>query len=165
MNNAETKRMLDLLARWQAFSELQQRAFAFLAAEAMATGQEFESSTNGATQVLTSIGGAAGEDPRVLQAETWKVVHKLQAADRSRQGLEQVASVLSTLTRLHADLAADTRDLGLDLPPIAPFVEQAIAALADCVTLAEWRNRLVDALHGRESGRRDDSEDGGEELF
>ncbi|MGE5503595.1 MAG: hypothetical protein ACM31L_04145 [Actinomycetota bacterium] len=165
MSQSDTQRMLDLLARWQAFSQLQQRAFAFLAAEAIATGQEFETSTNGATAVLTSIGDSAGEDPRVLQAETWKVVHKLQAADRSRQGLEQVASVLSTLTRQHAELAADTTALGLSLPNIDPFTDVAVTALSECVSLADWRRRLVDALHGREPEHRDDSTDGDDELF
>ncbi|CAA7625223.1 hypothetical protein [Magnetospirillum sp. UT-4] len=140
--------LVDLLARWQAFSELQQRAFQFLAAEAVATGQQFENSTDGATAVLTSMGGGDGGSD--LQAMTFEVVQKLQAADRSRQGLEQVASVLTTLRRLHAELLAATV-AATPLPAAEPVVEAWIAALADTVCLADWRRRLIDALHGRES--------------
>lgn len=147
MSDRDCTKLLELLARWEAFSELQQRAFEFLSAEAIATGQEFERSTDGATGVLTHIGetGGAGD----LQAKTFEVVQKLQAADRSRQGLEQVASVLDTLRAQHADLVAETRAAAGRIDPPADAALW-IEALAGTVCLADWRRRLVDALHGRE---------------
>lgn len=153
---------LDLLTRWQAFSELQQRAFAFLATEAMAAGQEFENSTEGAAQVMMKLGGAAGADD--LRSETFAVVHRLQAADRSRQGLEQVASVLHTLKRQHAEL------LDATLPGAAPaemeaMVESWIGDLAGGISLADWRRRLVDALMGHEPTAAAPQADEDDELF
>jgi hypothetical protein len=142
--------LVDLLARWQAFSELQQRAFAYLAAEALSAGQEFESSTEGATRVLTHIADVSAIlDPVQVQAETWAVVHKLQAADRSRQGLEQVASVLEMLCRQHAELVQATCR-HQPLPEVGGITEAWIEALGGCVSLSDWRRRLNDALHGRE---------------
>lgn len=141
--------LLDLLAHWQAFSQLQQRAFEFLASEAIATGEEFERSTAGAAGVLTRIGQCVREsETGELQARTNEVVHRLQAADRSRQGLEQVASVLTTLRRQHAELEAITRR-SAQPPAIDDAVEQWISALSENVSLADWRRRLVDALYGR----------------
>ena len=149
MNDSTCTRLLELLARWQAFSELQQRAFEFLAAEAVATGQEFEHSTDGATSVLTRIGQFAGESAAGdLQAETFQVVQKLQAADRSRQGLEQVASVLHTLRNQHAELVSATRDTA-HVPETEHMLNAWIDSMASNVNLADWRRRLVDALHGR----------------
>ncbi|MBR9970667.1 hypothetical protein [Magnetospirillum sulfuroxidans] len=143
--------IIDLLAHWQAFSQLQQRAFEFLASEAIATGQEFEHSTAGATGVLTRIGQFAGEsEAGELQARTNEVVQRLQAADRSRQGLEQVASVLTTLRRQHAALEEATQRHAQP-PAVDDAVEQWIAALSENVSLADWRRRLIDALYGRES--------------
>lgn len=145
--------ILDLLAQWQAFSQLQQRAFEFLASEAMATGQEFEESTAGATAVLTRIGEFAGEsESGELQSSTYEIVHRLQSADRSRQGLEQVASVLTTLRRQHALLEAATRR-SAQAAAVHEAVNGWIADLSENVTLADWRRRFVDALHGRPSER------------
>jgi len=141
-----TRHLLDLLARWQAFSELQQRAFAFLAAEALTSGQEFEDSTQGATEVLMRM-GASGQDGD-LQAQTFSVVERLQAADRSRQGLEQVASVLNTLRAQHADLVEATHAVA-DLPDVDTMVEEWIYSLSRDLSLADWRRRLDDALRGR----------------
>jgi len=150
MTDNNCSQLLELLARWQAFSELQQRAFEFLASEAVATGQEFEQSTDGATSVLTRIGQFAGESAAGdLQSETFSVVQQLQAADRSRQGLEQVASVLQTLRAQHADLVEATRDMA-HVPPNEVMLNAWIDSLAGTVSLADWRRRLVDALHGRE---------------
>lgn len=165
MTDSTTTRLLELLARWQAFSELQQRAFEFLANEAVSTGAEFERSTDGATGVLTRIGavvsgeGAAAE----LQAETFEVVQKLQAADRSRQGLEQVASVLQTLRFQHAELVDATRATA-HVPETETMLDAWIESMASNVSLADWRRRLVDALHGRESAPPADM-GGDEELF
>ncbi len=149
MSDDTCGRLLELLARWQAFSELQQRAFEFLAAEAMATGQEFEHSTEGAAGVLTRIGQLAEAGNADLQSETFMVVQKLQAADRSRQGLEQVASVLQTLRAQHAELVGATRDTA-HVPDTNAMLSGWIEAMAANVSLADWRRRLVDALHGRE---------------
>lgn len=150
MSDETCGKLLELLSRWQAFSELQQRAFEFLAAEAMATGQEFEHSTDGATSVLTRIGQFAGESAAGdLQSETFQVVQKLQAADRSRQGLEQVASVLQTLRFQHAELVGATRDTA-HVPETEAMLTAWIEAMAANVSLADWRRRLIDALHGRE---------------
>ena len=156
----ECAQLLDLLARWQAFSELQQRAFAFLASEAVATGQEFENSTEGATSILTRIGESVDTD---LKAETWAVVHKLQAADRSRQGLEQVASVLTTLKAQHAELAEMTRATGSEAD-LDATLGHWIEPLSATVNLADWRRRLEDALHGREPSAPADI-GGDDELF
>lgn len=158
--------LLDLLAHWQAFSQLQQRAFEFLASEAVATGQEFEDSTAGATGVLTRIGQFAGEsEAGELQSRTFEVVQRLQAADRSRQGLEQVASVLTTLQRQHAELEALTRQTAQP-PSVDEAVSLWIEALSANVTLADWRRRLIDVLHGRIPAPEDKStEDDGMELF
>lgn len=161
MSDIESIRLLELLARWEAFSQLQQRAFEFLAAEAIATGQEFERSTDGATGVLTRIGSE--DDAAALQAQTFAVVQQLQAADRSRQGLEQVASVLTALRLQHSDLVNESRDAAVDLHP-SPEMDLWIEALAGNVCLADWRRRLVDALHGREpmqspGGTSDDDDD------
>lgn len=143
--------LLDLLAHWQAFSQLQQRAFEFLASEAIATGEEFEQSTAGAAGVLARIGQLAGEsETDELQTHTNDVVHRLQAADRSRQGLEQVASVLTTLRRQHAELENITHR-SAQPPAVDAAMEQWINALSENVTLADWRRRLVDALYGRVS--------------
>lgn len=164
MNDNTCARLLDLLARWQAFSELQQRAFEFLAAEAVVTGQEFEHSTDGATRVLSRIGQAMGESTAAdLQAETFKVVRKLQAADRSRQGLEQVASVLQTLRVQHAELVDATRDIA-HVPQTEAMLSGWIESMAANVSLADWRRRLVDALHGREPSPAAATEDD-DELF
>lgn len=161
MSDNTCARLLELLARWQAFSELQQRAFEFLAAEAVATGQEFEHSTDGATGVLTRIAGdgASGD----LQAETFQVVQKLQAADRSRQGLEQVASVLQTLRVQHAELVNATRETA-HVPETDAMLAGWIEAMSANVSLADWRRRLVDALHGREPSPAATPEDE-DELF
>lgn len=148
MSDTTCTRLLELLARWQAFSELQQRAFEFLAAEAVSTGQEFERSTDGATGVLTRIGQIAGDGANDLRAETFQVVQKLQAADRSRQGLEQVASVLHTLRNQHAELVAATRATA-HVPETEHMLNAWIESMAGNVNLADWRRRLVDALHGR----------------
>ena len=143
--------ILDLLAQWQAFSQLQQRAFEFLASEALATGLEFEQSTSGATAVLTRIGQFAGEsEAGQMQVSTNEVVQRLQSADRSRQGLEQVASVLTTLRHQHAELEAITRR-SAQPPTVEEAVDQWIGALSQNVTLADWRRRLIDALYGRAS--------------
>lgn len=162
-NQVDSVKLLELLARWQAFSELQQRAFAFLATEAVGAGQEFERSTDGAAHVLTRIGQIASDDAADLQSETWAVVHKLQAADRSRQGLEQVASVLTTLKDLHEELGAETRASGSD-PAIEAMVSAWIDPLSANVSLADWRRRLIDALHGRESAPTPEPGDD-DELF
>ena len=161
-----SRQVLELLARWQAFSEIQQRAFAFLAAEALATGGEFEESTNGAAGVLTRIADP-GQDqsPEDLRTEVWGVVHRLQAADRSRQGLEQVASVLSALTHEHEGLELATARLADDLPNADPFAETCIAALTECVSLGDWRRRLNEALHGRDPGPAILNTGDDEELF
>lgn len=159
--------LLDLLARWQAFSELQQNAFAFLASEAIATGEEFENSTSGAAQVLTRMGDTAIiVDPAQIQAETYSVVHRLQAADRSRQGLEQVASVLVTLRRLEAELVQAAGDHP-PLPDVANTSAQWIEQLGACVSLGDWRKRFNEALHGRDPGPRnpEPSADMDDELF
>ncbi len=161
MTDKDCAKVLELLARWQAFSELQQRAFAYLAAEAVNTGMEFENSTDGATRVLTRMDRTAGADD--LKAETWAVVHKLQAADRSRQGLEQVASVLTTLKAQHAALAEATRAIG-SVAETDVMIEDWIGPLAANVSLADWRRRLVDALHGREPSAPAQAGDD-EELF
>jgi len=155
-------RLLELLARWQAFSELQQRAFEFLAAEAVATGQEFEQSTEGAAGVLTRLGQLAAADQADLQRETFTVVQKLQAADRSRQGLEQVASVLQTLRTQHAELVSATRDAA-QVPETDAMLTAWIEAMAANVSLADWRRRLVDALHGRESAPAESNQDENED--
>ncbi|RAU22259.1 hypothetical protein CU669_09030 [Paramagnetospirillum kuznetsovii] len=158
--------LLELLARWQAFSELQQNAFAFLASEAIATGEEFENSTSGAAQVLSRMGDASVVlDPAQIQAETFSVVHRLQAADRSRQGLEQVASVLETLRVLEADLVQAGGQP--PLPDVADTTAQWIARLEGCVSLADWRKRFNLALHGRDPGPRnpEPSADIDDELF
>lgn len=161
MNDLPQEQLIALLARWQAFSELQQRAFEFLAAEAIATGQEFEQSTLGATTVLTRMGAPATGQPS-LQSETFQVVQRLQSADRSRQGLEQVASVLNTLRGQHAELLAATLGTA-NLPDPESMLDGWINALASTVSLADWRRRLIDALHGRVSQpMQDDTED---ELF
>ena len=166
-NTVSKADLLDLLARWQAFSELQQNAFAFLAAEAIATGQEFEDSTDGAAQILTRMGdGTVILDPTQIQAETFSVVHRLQAADRSRQGLEQVASVLQTLRRLDAELV----EAGGNHPPLPDMSAVATAwieQLGGCVSLSDWRKRFNEALHGRDPGPRtpDPSDDIDDELF
>jgi len=157
----------ELLARWRAFSELQQNAFAFLAAEAIATGQEFEDSTSGAAQILTRMGDdTVILDPAQIQAETFSVVHRLQAADRSRQGLEQVASVLETLRRLEAELVK----AGGDHPPqpdIGDITTRWIDQLGQCVSLSDWRRRFNEALHGRDPGPRspEPAADINDELF
>lgn len=164
MSDNTCARLLELLARWQAFSELQQRAFEFLAAEAVATGQEFEHSTDGATSVLTRIGQFSGESAAGdLQAETFQVVQKLQAADRSRQGLEQVASVLQTLRVQHAELMDATRATA-HVPETEAMLAGWIESMAANVSLADWRRRLVDALHGREPAPAATVEDE-DELF
>lgn len=135
--------MLDLLGLWQAFSQLQQRAFEFLALETLATGQEFENSTSGATAVLHRIGG-----DETMKAETNAIIERLQSADRSRQGLEQVASVLYTLRRQHAELEALTQGQAQPALPAAQ-PEAWIEALAADITLSDWRRRLIEALNGR----------------
>lgn len=151
--------LLDLLAQWQAFSQLQQRAFEFLASEAMATGQEFEESTAGATAVLTRIGEFAGEsESGELQSSTFEIVHRLQSADRSRQGLEQVASVLTTLRSQHAELELITRRCA-ETPAAVDSLETWIEALSGNVSLADWRRRLVDALHGRQARPAQEAQD------
>ncbi|MDA8231630.1 MAG: hypothetical protein M0006_09855 [Magnetospirillum sp.] len=143
--------LLGLLARWQAFSLLQQRAFAFLAKEALASGQEFEDSTVGAAGVLMALGaGQPDGGTDAVQAEIWTVVQRLQAADRSRQGLEQVASVLTTLKRQHAELVAIT-SAAIEQPGIEGLIEDWIGDLAANVSLTDWRRRLDDALRGRDS--------------
>jgi hypothetical protein len=149
MSDNRDQKLFDLLARWRAFSELQQRAFAFLAGEALASGAAFENSTEGATRVLTRIGDIAKNTPAAeVQAETWSVVHRLQAADRSRQGLEQIATVLGTLRQQHAALVDATR-AATDLPDVEVMIDDWIAVLCGTVTLTDWRRRLDDALHGR----------------
>lgn len=164
MSDNTCTHLLELLSRWQAFSELQQRAFEFLAAEAIATGQEFEHSTDGATGVLTRISQIAGDNIAAdLQSETFQVVQKLQAADRSRQGLEQVASVLQTLRVQHAELVESSRDTA-HVPETEAMLNGWIAAMAANVNLADWRRRLVDALHGREPAPATLSHDN-DELF
>lgn len=142
----DCSQLVDLLARWRAFSELQQRAFLFLANEALASGAAFENSTEGATRVLTRMSDIT--DAAEVRAETWTVVHRLQAADRSRQGLEQVASVLNALQTQHADLLAQTR-AATNLPDVEVMIDGWIKALCGIVTLSDWRRRLEDALHGR----------------
>lgn len=159
--------LLGLLARWQAFSELQQRAFSFLAAEAVATGEEFECSTDGAAAVLGQMGRATGQnDPAQLQAETFAVIQRLQSADRSRQGLEQVASVLETFRRLEAELVAETQRHP-PLPPIHVVIETWSQQLSESVTLSDWRRRFAAALDGRDPGPRNPAptETCDEELF
>ncbi len=143
------RQLFDLLARWRAFSVLQQRAFAFLAGEALASGAAFENSTEGATRVLTRMGDITKTAQAAeVQAETWSVVHRLQAADRSRQGLEQIATVLGTLKQQHAALVEATR-AATDLPDVEVMIDDWIAVLCGTVTLTDWRRRLDDALHGR----------------
>ncbi|MGE5547417.1 MAG: hypothetical protein ACM33T_11000 [Solirubrobacterales bacterium] len=162
--SAACKQLLELLVRWQAFSELQQRAFAFLAAEAVSTGQQFENSTDGAARVLMRMGEIAAENAVAeLQDETWQVVHKLQAADRSRQGLEQVASVLTTLKAQHASLLEATRAMAA-IPDMEAMLSGWIDEMSGNVNLADWRRRLVDALHGRETAPPP-PDDGDDELF
>ena len=164
MTDNNCSQLLELLARWQAFSELQQRAFEFLASEAISTGQEFEHSTDGATSVLTRIGQFIGENATGdLQSETFSVVQKLQAADRSRQGLEQVASVLTTLRNQHAELVQATQDMA-HVPPNEVMLNAWIESLSGNVSLADWRRRLIDALHGREPTPAAVTEDD-DELF
>jgi hypothetical protein len=162
----DTAALLDLLARWQAFSELQQRAFAFLAAEAVHTGQEFENSTDGAARVLTRMGQPTEADEQELMAETFQVVSRLQAADRSRQGLEQVASVLTMLRRQHEELTQHTANIARIAQP-DELTESWIDALAGEVSLADWRRRLVDALNGGDIvvGAQPQPEDDDDELF
>lgn len=144
--------LLAILARWHAFSELQQRVFSFLAAETVATGQEFENSTDGATSILTRIAFDAGARPADadLRAETGEVVRRLQSADRSRQILEQVAGVLSALQHQQAHLMRDTLALAhaATAMPQDAF-DDWIDALTAPVSLADWRHRLEDALLGR----------------
>jgi hypothetical protein len=161
-DRTQCRDLVDLLSRWQAFSELQQRAFAFLAAEAVFAGQEFENSTEGAAGVLTRM--SAQVDNAEIKAETWAVVHKLQAADRSRQGLEQVASVLTTLKSQHAALMAETQGAA-SIPDAGRVLDGWAEELAAGVNLADWRRRLVDALHGREPSPPPPPEDGDDELF
>jgi hypothetical protein len=163
-----TAELLERLARWRAFSELQQNAFAFLAAEAIATGQEFENSTEGAAMVLSRMGDASViVDPAQIQAETFSVVHRLQAADRSRQGLEQVASVLETLRRLEAELV-EAGEPNCSLPDVSETTARWVEQLGECVTLADWRRRFNEALQGRDPGPREpqaSSSDSDDELF
>ncbi|MBX9635220.1 MAG: hypothetical protein K2X44_09585, partial [Magnetospirillum sp.] len=78
-----------------------------------------------------------------------EVVQQLQAADRSRQGLEQVASVLQTLRVQHAELVNATRDTA-HVPATDAMLNAWIESLGSNVSLADWRRRLMDALHGRE---------------
>jgi len=144
----ENRRLLDLLARWQAFSELQQRAFAFLAAEALASGEAFENSTQGAAGLLMRLGELANQGGEDIQTQTFAVVERLQATDRSRQGLEQVASVLTTLRSQHAKLVEATHAIA-DLPEVELMIGEWVTALSGNVNLADWRRRLDDALHGR----------------
>ncbi|SEH35508.1 hypothetical protein [Magnetospirillum fulvum] len=163
----ENAALLGLLARWQAFSELQQRAFTFLAAEAIATGEEFENSTDGAAAVLGQMGCAVAQsDPAQLQAETFSVIQSLQSADRSRQGLEQVASVLETFRRLEAELVEETQRHP-PLPPIQVVMETWSRQLSESVTLSDWRRRFAAALDGRDPGPRNPApaETCDEELF
>lgn len=156
----------DLLARWQAFSQMQRRALAFLAAEALATGQDFENSTEGATRALSRLGQFAGESlGGELQESTNAVVHRLQTADRSRQGLEQVAAVLTALGRLQGELERLTRQATENAPPPAgATAREWTEALGRDVTLADWRHRLMDALDGQ-GWQQADSGDGDVELF
>lgn len=160
MSDSTCSSLLELLARWQAFSELQQRAFEFLAAEAVATGQEFEHSTDGACQVLVRLGQTSDD----LRTETFQIVQKLQSADRSRQGLEQVASVLTTLKALHADLVRATQE-SAHVPDTESMLAQWIDSLAGNVSLADWRRRLIDALHGREPSPAATAVTAEDELF
>ncbi|MEO0036272.1 MAG: hypothetical protein RLZZ501_2295 [Pseudomonadota bacterium] len=158
-NSGDKAALLDLLARWQAFSVLQQHAFAFLAAEAVATGHEFEDATEGAAGVLAgmaaNLGGSGdgAEAAATLRDDTFTVIGRLQAADRSRQGLEQVASVLETFRRLEAELVAETR-AHPPLPPIGPVIDVWSRQLGECITLSDWRRRFTAALAGRDPGPR-----------
>jgi len=142
--------LLDLLARWQAFSEVQQRAFSFLAAEAIATGTAFESSTEGAALVLARLSSGSPDTGRTRE-ETFSVVHRLQSADRSRQGLEQVATVLETLRRLEAELTEEMRSLP-PLPAVDAQVRRWVDELGQGLALADWRKRFTAVLEGRDPG-------------
>jgi len=153
--------LLHLLARWQAFSELQQNAFAFLAAEAVATGAEFEDATDGAASLLTGMAEAVAsgatatpETAEHLRSDTFRVIQRLQSADRSRQGLEQVASVLETFRRLEAELVEETSRDHPPLPPVDPVVDVWSQQLGESITLSDWRRRFSAALAGRDPGPR-----------
>ena len=163
MSEYSQKQLMDLLSHWQTFSELQQLAFEFLAAEAIAVGQEFESSTDGATQVLTQFGNHDSAADGNTMSKVFTVVQQLQAADRSRQGLEQVASVLTTLRSEHAALVQATQTAS-GLRPAGEMQEHWINAMASNISLTDWRRRLVNALNGIENVdvEPDDCED---ELF
>jgi hypothetical protein len=144
----QSDRAQSMLARLRAFATLHQRAVMFLAAEAAAFGQDFEQSTEGATQLLSDMlaQGEDGEKRRAIATATAAVVYRLQTADRSRQGLEQIATVLSALHRQQAALIAALESASP--PPTERMVETWVAALAENVTLADWRHRLEDALRG-----------------
>lgn len=160
--------LLDLLARWQAFSELQQHAFAFLAAEAIATGAEFEMATDGAAAVLAGMAAAVstGTGAETLQADTFAVIQRLQSADRSRQGLEQVASVLETFRRLEAELVEETCRHP-PLPLVHLVVDVWSQQLGESISLSDWRRRFTIALTGHDPGPRQSvsSEPLDEDLF
>lgn len=93
------------------------------------------------------------------------MVHRLQSADRSRQGLEQVASVLTMLARQHEALEAETATMAPTLPNADGFAETCVGALTESVSLGDWRRRLIDALHGRAPGPRYINTADDEELF
>ncbi len=151
LSGVSATKIMDLLTRWQAFSVIQQRAFAFLAAEALAAGQQFEDSTGGASDVLQEISTAAQNGEKGFQDKIFQVVYSLQATDQSRQGLEQVASVLDNLRTQHEKLVDFSRDYAsLPTPDTENMVDAWVDALTKGVTLADWRQRLKHTLHGWE---------------
>ena len=140
-----------LLSRWRDFACFEQRLLAFLAAEVTATGDAFESSTDGSVGILGQLARhAQTHKDHDLEVDIARLVERLQDADRRKQELMQVATTISELLRQQAELLMASRvNSHADTPP--PDWEEWCRRQETAVTLTSWRNRLSAALSGEKA--------------
>ena len=160
--NTDNGQPTDQVSRWRAFARFEQRLLAFLSGEVAETGQAFENSTEGALLLLTRLSEAARTaGNQDMQADIAHLVERLQNADRRRQELLQVTSVIDELLRQQAELVTETESEGQEGDSAPPNWSEWCRRQETAVTLTAWRKRLSAALNGQappEAAETDDSD-------
>lgn len=158
MTRSESE-LRDLLSHWSAFAAFEQRLLAFLANEVAHTGQAFENSTEGAVTLLAKLSEAARAiDNQHMLNDIDQLVQQLQGADRHRQELLQVTSVIQELLRQQTELITAS-STAFDCEASPPDWTEWCRGHESAVTLSTWRRRLIAALNGTPLAAEDETQE------
>ena len=137
----------DIIDNWLKMAETHRRVLAFMINELINTGESFELSSEGASSALRRLMEKGGQE---TEKDGWVVVQKLQAADSSRQRLEQLAGIVRAMMEEQEALAETLAKMGIVVEEFKPDIDR----LSAYITLSDTRNRLRESITGEVAEKR-----------